>query len=97
MYVSTAGPIPCTFPYDRKPQAASNTDLSVRIVHKDRKLDLVGWYTLMAADGPTPDILPTHIAMLDQNDACLLLGFHPDELAHHSVGAKLPLTIYESN
>lgn len=35
--------------------------------------------------------------MLEQNDACLLLGFHPDELAHHSVGAKLPLSIYESN
>lgn len=51
----------------------------------------------MTADGPTPDILPTHSAMLAQNDACLLLGFHPDELAHHSVGAKLPLTIYESN
>ena len=51
----------------------------------------------MTTDGPTPDILPTHCAMLAQNDACLLLGFHPDELAHHSVGAKLPLSIYESN
>ena len=66
-------------------------------VHKDQKLDFVGWYTLMGTDGPTPDILSTHTAMLEQNDACLLLGFHPEELAHHSVGAKLPLTIYESN
>ncbi|SPO05872.1 related to cop9 (constitutive photomorphogenic), subunit 6 [Cephalotrichum gorgonifer] len=68
-----------------------------RIVHKDQKLDLVGWYTLIANNGPTPDLLPTHTAMLEQNDACLLLGFHPDEVAHHSVGAKLPLSIYESN
>lgn len=66
-------------------------------MHKDQKLDLVGWYTLMTRAGPTPDILPTHAAMLEQNDACLLLGFHPDELAHTSVGAKLPLSIYESN
>lgn len=57
----------------------------------------MGWYTLLATDGPTVDILPTHTAMLEQNDACLLLGFHPDELAHHSVGAGLPLSIYESN
>jgi len=60
-------------------------------------LDLVGWYTLIAKTGPTPDILPTHTTMLDLNDSTLLLGFHPDELAHHSIGAKLPLTIYESN
>lgn len=77
--------------------ATANLNKTVRLVHKDRKLDLVGWYTLMTTDGPTPDILPTHCAMLAQNDACLLLGFHPDELAHHSVGAKLPLSIYESN
>ncbi|PKS08806.1 hypothetical protein jhhlp_003415 [Lomentospora prolificans] len=68
-----------------------------KTVHKDRMLDLVGWYTLIAKTGPTPDILPTHTTILELNDSSLLLGFHPDELAHASAGAKLPLTIYESN
>lgn len=87
---------PLHMPWSYLLQLIWNSDL-VKTVHKDRMLDLVGWYTLIAKTGPTPDILPTHTAMLDLNDSSLLLGFHPDELAHASAGAKLPLTIYESN
>lgn len=67
-------------------------------VHKDRRLDFVGWYTLLPSTGPTPTILPIHRQLLEGwNETALLLGFHPEEVLHHSVGGKLPLTIYESN
>ncbi|KAI5463170.1 hypothetical protein BGZ63DRAFT_352639 [Mariannaea sp. PMI_226] len=67
-------------------------------VHKDRQLDLVGWYTLLPTSGPTPTILPIHKQILDNwNESAILLGFHPTEVLDHSVGGKLPLTIYESN
>ncbi|KAK1465527.1 signalosome subunit [Colletotrichum cuscutae] len=67
-------------------------------IHKDRSLDLVGWYTLLAVTGPTPTILPIHHQLLsDFNESALLLGFHPEEVFTHSVGGKLPMTIYESN
>ena len=68
------------------------------IVHKDRNLDFVGWYTLLPPFGPTPTILPIHSQILQGwNESALLLGFHPEEVMQHSVGGKLPLTIYESN
>ncbi|PNY28736.1 COP9 signalosome complex subunit 6 [Tolypocladium capitatum] len=67
-------------------------------VHKERQLDLVGWYTLLPSSGPTPTILPIHSQVLEGwNESAILLGFHPQEALHHSVGGKLPLTIYESN
>ncbi|KXH48596.1 signalosome subunit [Colletotrichum nymphaeae SA-01] len=67
-------------------------------MHKDRSLDLVGWYTLLAVTGPTPTILPIHHQLLSEfNESALLLGFHPEEVFTHSVGGKLPMTIYESN
>lgn len=67
-------------------------------VHKDRQLDFVGWYTLLPADGPTPTVLPIHNQILQGwNESAILLGFHPQEVLNHSVGGKLPLTIYESN
>ncbi|OAA62355.1 Mov34/MPN/PAD-1 [Cordyceps fumosorosea ARSEF 2679] len=67
-------------------------------VHKDRQLEFVGWYTLLPADGPTPTILPIHNQILQGwNESAILLGFHPQEVLLHSVGGKLPLTIYESN
>ncbi|WYZ46286.1 hypothetical protein EsH8_IX_000511 [Colletotrichum jinshuiense] len=70
----------------------------MKTVHKDRSLDLVGWYTLLAATGPTPTILPIHHQLLSEfNESALLLGFHPEEVFSHSVGGKLPMTIYESN
>jgi COP9 signalosome complex subunit 6 len=67
-------------------------------VHKDRKLDFVGWYTLLSSSGPSPTILPIHNQILENwNESAVLLGFHPQEVLQHSVGGKLPLTIYESN
>ncbi|KAF4587286.1 COP9 signalosome complex subunit 6 [Ophiocordyceps camponoti-floridani] len=67
-------------------------------VHKERQLDLVGWYTLFPTSGPTPSVVPIHKQILQQwNESALLLGFHPEEALKHSVGGKLPLTIYESN
>ncbi|KAK1256324.1 hypothetical protein MKX07_008583 [Trichoderma sp. CBMAI-0711] len=68
------------------------------LVHKDRKLDFVGWYTLLSSSGPSPTILPIHNQILENwNESAVLLGFHPQEVLQHSVGGKLPLTIYESN
>ncbi|KAJ4131539.1 hypothetical protein NW768_005730 [Fusarium equiseti] len=67
-------------------------------VHKDRQLDLVGWYTLLPSSGPTSTILPVHNQILQGwNESAILLGFHPEQVLDHSVGGKLPLTIYESN
>ncbi|KPM36235.1 hypothetical protein AK830_g10333 [Neonectria ditissima] len=67
-------------------------------VHKDRQLDFVGWYTLLPSSGPTPTILPIHSQILEcWNESAVLLGFHPDQVLDHSVGGRLPLTIYESN
>ncbi|PHH85219.1 hypothetical protein CDD83_747 [Cordyceps sp. RAO-2017] len=67
-------------------------------VHKERRLELVGWYTLLPASGPTPSILPIHSQILESwNESAVLLGFHPEEALNRSVGGKLPLTIYESN
>lgn len=67
-------------------------------VHKDRQLDFVGWYTLLPTEGPTPTVLPIHNQILQGwNESAILLGFHPQAVLNHSVGGKLPLTIYESN
>ncbi|GKU03951.1 signalosome subunit [Fusarium langsethiae] len=67
-------------------------------VHKDRQLDLVGWYTLLPSSGPTPTILPIHNQILQGwNESAVLLGFHPEQVLDHFVGGRLPLTIYESN
>ncbi|EHK43440.1 uncharacterized protein TrAtP1_001303 [Trichoderma atroviride] len=68
------------------------------LVHKDRKLDFVGWYTLLPPSGPSSTVLPIHSQILEGwNESAILLGFHPQEVMEHSVGGKLPLTIYESN
>lgn len=76
----------------------SLTPVSVILVHKDRQLDFVGWYTLLPSSGPSPVILPIHSQVLEGwNESAVLLGFHPEEVLNHSVGGKLPLTIYESN
>jgi COP9 signalosome complex subunit 6 len=43
-------------------------------------------------------VLPIHTQLLQgYNESAILLGFHPQEAMSHSVGGKLPLTIYESN
>lgn len=68
------------------------------LVHKDRKLDFVGWYTLLPPSGPSSTVLPIHSQILEGwNESAILLGFHPQEVLERSVGGKLPLTIYESN
>lgn len=79
--------------------ADGSADLNAVVtVHKDRRLDLVGWYTLLPPSGPSPTILPIHSQMLEGfNESAVLLGFHPEEVLKSSVGGKLPLTIYESN
>ncbi|KID85453.1 Mov34/MPN/PAD-1 [Metarhizium guizhouense ARSEF 977] len=70
----------------------------MKTVHKERQLDFVGWYTLLPLTGPTPTILPIQTQILEGwNESAVLLGFHPDEVLNHSVGGKLPLTIYENN
>ncbi|KAI1083550.1 hypothetical protein F5B20DRAFT_410075 [Whalleya microplaca] len=70
----------------------------MRTIHKSPQLDLVGWYTVLPKSGPTPAILPIHNWILSEhNESSLLLAFHPEEAVQHSVGSKLPLTIYESN
>lgn len=79
-------------------QEANGYPRLVTTVHKDRSLDFVGWYTLLPASGPTNTILAVHNQILEGwNESAILLGFHPEEVLHHSVGSKLPLTIYESN
>ncbi|KAJ0353256.1 hypothetical protein COL154_003313 [Colletotrichum chrysophilum] len=70
----------------------------MKLVHKDRGLDLVGWYTLLPSTGPNPTILPIHNQVLaDFNESALILGFHPQEALSTTVGGKLPMTILESN
>lgn len=70
----------------------------MKTVHRDRQLDLVGWYTLLPSIGPDESILGVHRFFLSNyNESAILLGFHPDHVLKHSAGGKLPLTIYESN
>ncbi len=69
----------------------------MKLVHKDRQLELVGWYTLLPRSGPTMAIVPLHDQILHSfNESAVLLAFHPEEVLNKSVGGKLPLTIYES-
>lgn len=68
----------------------------MRLVHKDRNLDLVGWYTLLPRSGPSPNMLYIHRQILERNESAILLGLHPDEIGDQSVGGKLPVTLYET-
>lgn len=69
----------------------------MRAVHKDRNLDLVGWFTLLPRSGPGDNVLPIHNQILERNESAILLGLHADEVGDDSVGGKLPVTLYESN
>lgn len=70
----------------------------MRAVHKDRNLDLVGWFTQLPRDGPRDNVLLVHSQILENhNESALLLGFHADEVGEESLGGKLPVTIYETN
>lgn len=68
----------------------------MRIVHKDRNLDLVGWFTLVPRSGPGNNVLAIHNQVLSHNESAILLGLHPDEIDEESVGGKLPITLYET-
>ncbi|GAB0137764.1 hypothetical protein EsDP_00006018 [Epichloe bromicola] len=66
-------------------------------VHKDRNLELVGWYTLTPPTGPTPAQLPIHHQILNNwNDSAAFLAFDCDPNTIITIGGKLPLTIYET-
>lgn len=70
----------------------------MRAVHKDRNLDLVGWFTQLPRHGPRDNVLLIHSQILEKhNESALLLGFHADEVGEESFGGKLPVTIYETN
>ncbi|KAF2086492.1 hypothetical protein K490DRAFT_74436 [Saccharata proteae CBS 121410] len=69
-----------------------------KTVYKAPALDIVGWFTLGATSGPSPNHLSVHeyIQKL-HNETALLLLFHPNAvLEGQATGGKLPLTIYES-
>lgn len=66
-------------------------------VHQDPPLDLMGWFTLTPVSGPEALHVPIHEQILKLNETAVLLAFHPSSvLEGAAVGAKLPLTIYES-
>lgn len=71
---------------------------SVKEVHKQPQLDLVGWFTLGPASGPGPHVLPIHSRITElYNDSPILLLFHPESTYTEATAAgKLPLTLYES-
>ncbi|CAN8103043.1 unnamed protein product [Discula destructiva] len=69
----------------------------MRAVHKDRNLDLVGWFTQLARGTPGDKVWPVHNQILGHNESAVLLGFHADEIGEESHGGKLPVTIYETN
>lgn len=68
----------------------------MKLVHKDRNLDLVGWFTLVPRSGPASNVVPIHNQVLSYNESAILLGLHPDEIDEESVGGKLPITLYEN-
>ena len=62
-------------------------------------LELVGWFTLCAASGPTPALLPIHRQITSYNESALLLSFHPAAVTLADVAntrGRLPFTVYES-
>ncbi|CAK7199749.1 hypothetical protein SEUCBS139899_002432 [Sporothrix eucalyptigena] len=72
----------------------------MKTVHKDRNLDLVGWYTVLGRSGPTAHIMQVHeqiLPLCSESTAAVLLAFHAEDLAEPSVGGKLPLTLYETH
>lgn len=70
---------------------------TVRDVHKEPILDLVGWYTTMPESGPQLYHVPIQATLNMRYPECtLLLGFHPTAVLDGTVGGKLPLTIYET-
>lgn len=72
------------------------TEYTVKDVHKDPPLDIVGWWSTAPPSGPNGSHLPVHRQLLqDYNESAVFLAFHPSQIQERH-GAKLPLTIYES-
>lgn len=76
---------------------ANQSDFLVKAVHKDRNLDLVGWFTQSARGTPGDNVWPIHNQILEHNESAVLLGFHAGEIGEEAHGGKLPVTIYETN
>lgn len=68
----------------------------MRLVHKDRTLDLVGWFTVNPRSGPGAHLLAIHNQILSYNESAILLGLHSEEVGKESVGGKLPFSVYET-
>ncbi|KAL8382457.1 hypothetical protein RB595_006303 [Gaeumannomyces hyphopodioides] len=69
----------------------------MRAVHKDRGLDLVGWYTLLPRAGPNSEVLLLHNQILANNESAAILAVHPDEIvAGGATGGRLPISLYET-
>ena len=77
---------------------ANNRCSTVKDVHKDRGLDLVGWWSTAPPSGPDTSHLPIHRQILQNyTESAVYLTFHPSQVhATSSNSSKLPLTIYES-
>jgi len=75
----------------------ANFDPTVKLVHKDPQLELVGWYSLVPKTGPTPGHLSIQRQINRVNESAVLLGFHIEDILHPVPGDPLPITIYESN
>lgn len=72
------------------------TGYTVKDVHKDPPLDIVGWWSTAPPSGPNDSHLPVHRQLLqDYNESAVFLTFHPSQIGQQH-GAKLPLTIYET-
>lgn len=77
-------------------QAVRADQYTVKDVHKDPPLDIVGWWSTAPPSGPDASHLPVHRQLLqDYNESAVFLAFHPSQLQTRQ-GAKLPLTIFES-
>lgn len=69
----------------------------VKLVHKDRGLDLVGWYTLLPRAGPNSEVVLLHNQILAINESAAILAIHPDEIiAGGATGGRLPISLYET-
>lgn len=71
---------------------------TVKDVHKQPPLDLVGWFTLGPASGPEPHVLPIHTRISElYTESPILFLFHPEAaFSEATTAGKLPLTLYES-
>lgn len=86
------------YPSSNSFQASATHSSTVKDVHKDPALELVGWWSTASPSGPDASHLPIHNQLLqDYNESAVFLAFHTSQLERsESHKGKLPLTIYES-